>query len=157
MIRVPPRSTLTETLFPDTTRFRSRLQGGAKFPTGGRRGASTRPRASPRALPRFASPSQAPEGQQIRSDAGADGWKRHASSQSGRKKTAARGPAACSRMPKDVFHCPARGKRFIFTGLIEGVGRLAARELPGGDARARKSLAWGKRVSVRVNIGGRTD
>src|SRR3546814_8458759 len=82
MIRVPPRSTLTETLFPDTTRFRSRLQGGAKFPTGGRRGASTRPRASPRALPRFASPSQASEGQQIRSDAGADGWKRHASSQS---------------------------------------------------------------------------
>src|SRR3546814_14818237 len=40
-------------------------------------------------------------------------------------------------MPKDVFHCPARGKRFMFTGLIEGVGRLAARELRGGDARLR--------------------
>src|SRR3546814_14636050 len=40
-------------------------------------------------------------------------------------------------MPKDVFHCLARGKRFMFTGLIEGVGRLAARELCGGDARLR--------------------
>src|SRR3546814_14883826 len=40
-------------------------------------------------------------------------------------------------MPRDVFHCPARGKRFMFTGLIEGVGHLAWREPRGGDARLR--------------------
>src|SRR3546814_17668816 len=59
-------------------------------------------------------------------------------------------------MPKDVFHCPARGKRFMFTGLIEGVGRLAARELRGGDARLRiavgtlpfENVVLGERISV---------
>src|SRR3546814_11178861 len=59
-------------------------------------------------------------------------------------------------MPKDVFHCPARGKRFMFTGLIEGVGRLAARELRGGDARLRiavgtlpfENVVLGESISV---------
>src|SRR3546814_3512191 len=54
-------------------------------------------------------------------------------------------------MPKDVFHCPARGKRFMFTGLIEGVCRLAARELRGGDARLR--IAVGSLPFENVVLG----
>src|SRR3546814_21183853 len=60
-------------------------------------------------------------------------------------------------MPRDVFHCPARGKRFMFTGLIEGVGHLAWREPRGGDARLRIAVGTlpfddvvpGESISVR--------
>ena len=41
----------------------------------------------------------------------------------------------------------------MFTGLIEGVGRLAAREMRGGDARLRievGTLPWGKGADVRM-------
>ena len=41
----------------------------------------------------------------------------------------------------------------MFTGLIEGVGRLAAREMRGGDARLRievGTLPWGQRADVRM-------
>ena len=41
----------------------------------------------------------------------------------------------------------------MFTGLIEGVGRLASREMRGGDARLRidiGTLAWGKDADVRM-------
>ena len=40
----------------------------------------------------------------------------------------------------------------MFTGLIEGVGRLAAREMRGGDARLRieaGTLPWGAEADVR--------
>ena len=40
----------------------------------------------------------------------------------------------------------------MFTGLIEGVGRLAAREMRGGDARLRidvGTLGWGAEADVR--------
>jgi riboflavin synthase len=41
----------------------------------------------------------------------------------------------------------------MFTGLIEGVGRLAAREMRGGDARLRidvGTLPWGAGADVRM-------
>jgi riboflavin synthase len=41
----------------------------------------------------------------------------------------------------------------MFTGLIEGVGRLAAREMRGGDARLRidvGTLGWGDGAEVRM-------
>lgn len=41
----------------------------------------------------------------------------------------------------------------MFTGLIAGVGRLAAREMRGGDARLRievGTLPWGKGADVRM-------
>jgi len=41
----------------------------------------------------------------------------------------------------------------MFTGLIEGVGRLAAREMRGGDARLRievGTLQWGAGADVRM-------
>ena len=41
----------------------------------------------------------------------------------------------------------------MFTGLIEGVGRLASREMRGGDARLRievGTLPWGKAADVRM-------
>ena len=41
----------------------------------------------------------------------------------------------------------------MFTGLIEGVGRLAAREMRGGDARLRievGTLPWGEGADVRL-------
>jgi riboflavin synthase len=41
----------------------------------------------------------------------------------------------------------------MFTGLIEGVGRLAAREMRGGDARLRidvGTLPWGDGADVRL-------
>ena len=41
----------------------------------------------------------------------------------------------------------------MFTGLIEGVGRLAAREMRGGDARLRidiGTLPWGAGAGVRM-------
>ena len=41
----------------------------------------------------------------------------------------------------------------MFTGLIEGVGRLAAREMRGGDARLRidvGTLPWGTGADVRM-------
>ena len=41
----------------------------------------------------------------------------------------------------------------MFTGLIEGVGRLAAREMRGGDARLRidvGTLRWGAAADVRM-------
>ncbi|BCT91790.1 riboflavin synthase subunit alpha [Lysobacter helvus] len=41
----------------------------------------------------------------------------------------------------------------MFTGLIEGVGRLASREMRGGDARLRidvGTLAWGRDADVRM-------
>ena len=41
----------------------------------------------------------------------------------------------------------------MFTGLIEGVGRLAARDMRGGDARLRievGTLPWGQRADVRM-------
>src|SRR3546814_4669491 len=59
-------------------------------------------------------------------------------------------------IPKDFLHCPARGKRFMFTGLIEGVGRLAARARRGGEARLRiavgtlpfENVVLGESISV---------
>ena len=41
----------------------------------------------------------------------------------------------------------------MFTGLIEGVGRLAARDMRGGDARLRievGTLQWGAGADVRM-------
>ena len=54
------------------------------------------------------------------------------------------------------FRCFAQRKRFMFTGLIEGVGRLASREMRGGDARLRidvgtlpfADVALGESISV---------
>ncbi len=53
------------------------------------------------------------------------------------KEDGATGPSRpCARLfALRRFSLTFRGERFLFTGIIEGVGRLAARESIGGDVR----------------------
>jgi len=53
------------------------------------------------------------------------------------KEDGATGPSRpCARLfALRRFSLTFRGERYLFTGIIEGVGRLAARESIGGDVR----------------------
>src|SRR3546814_19388245 len=119
MLRLPPRATRTDTLFPCTTLFRSRRRSGGGDHDGWRRRTRRRRRAAQKEAA-AADHEDCGESAGDRKPAGSDAGFLHPPSIAN--------PDAYSRPPMHFFNpglCPAR-----------------------------KSVVWGKRVSVRVVPGG---
>src|SRR3546814_12848977 len=124
MIRRPPRSTRTDTLFPYTTLFRSRHADPAARAT----------RRSPGGRARFA--------------------RRLPSRRTPRRRGRVRGTGGAAAAPEPDGDLPEGGCRSpVVGGRAEGPAQAGGGQGPW--RRDRQSVVEGKRVCVRVDIGGR--
>src|SRR3546814_10163301 len=153
MIRRPPRSTRTDTLFPYTTLFRSAgsLPGtGARGSRHAGAGTADRPDLGARLAVRAAVRGAARGGGHCRHRRAVD----RGSGERARRRLAGAGSGGAGVLVRrDDRHRAAAVRGHHGIAEPAGPGGAERQRLPtGGD---RKSVEWGKSVSVRVDLGGR--